>query len=294
MDVEEIRSRLVRRFGVRVTAWCARVPALAEELANAWSLTLGGPLPAGASSVVLGCRLPDGTPAVLKLSPDRQFLAEQASMLRWLAPSGRVPTVFAAHPEGLLMEAIQPGTAADDLPHPPTRQWADLLTALHSIDPPPNPPRDLRARCEEFFDRIGRRLTDPRIGARIPPTTWNRALHRCRHLLNTQPTHVLLHGDLHLGNVLHAGPDRVLVAVDPKVCLGDPCFDAVDYLLAAAGNPTDHNAVTTRCQALADTHGLDPDRLHAWCRAIAPITAISLIPTPDSEPAITELLALAR
>jgi streptomycin 6-kinase len=84
MDVEEIRSRLVGRFGARVTAWCVRVPALAEELATAWSLTLGGPMPAGASSVVLSCRLPDGIPAVLKLSPDRRFLAEQASMLRWL------------------------------------------------------------------------------------------------------------------------------------------------------------------------------------------------------------------
>jgi len=98
MDVEEITSRLVRRFGARVTDWCARVPALAEERATTWSLTLAAPLPAGASSVVLGCRLPEGTPAVLKLSPDRPLLAEQVSMLRRLAPSGRVPTVLALIP----------------------------------------------------------------------------------------------------------------------------------------------------------------------------------------------------
>jgi len=295
MDIEEITSRLVRRFGAGVTDWCARVPALAQELATGWSLELVAPLPTGASSVVLGCRLPDGTPAVLKLSPDREFVAEQVAMLRWLAPSGRVPAVLAAHHEGLLMEAIEPGTAADELLRPPTvRQWADLLTALHGVAAPPNPPRDLRGRCEEFFARIGRRLTDPRIGARISPTMWNRALDRCRRLLATESTRVLLHGDLHLGNVLDAGPRRQLVAVDPKVCIGDPCFDAVDYLLAAAGDAPDHSAIATRCQALASAHGLHPDRLDAWCRALAPVIAVSLIPTADNEPAVAELLTLAR
>nr|WP_225882432.1 aminoglycoside phosphotransferase family protein [Streptomyces aureocirculatus] len=39
--------------------------------------------------------------------------------------------------------------------------------------------------------------------------------------------HRLLHGDLHLGNVLDGG-QRGLMAIDPKACAGDPCFDAVD------------------------------------------------------------------
>ena len=137
-------------------------------------------------------------------------------------------------------------------------------------------------------------MTDPRIGGRISHTTWHRALDRCRRLLATEPTRVLLHGDLHLGNVLDAGPTRGLLAIDPKVCIGDPCFDAVDYLLAAAGSSADQNAVATRCQSLAAANGLDPDRLHAWCRAIAPVTAVSLIPTAGSQPAVAELLALAR
>jgi len=295
MDVEEITGRLAHRFGTRVTAWCASVPALAEELATRWSLTLGPPLPAGASSVVLACRLPGGKPAVLKLSPDREFLAEQVFMLRWLAPSGRVPRVLAAHPEGVLMEAVEPGTMVDEWPHQPTpRQWADLLTALHRLDPPPNPPRDLRLRCEEFFARIGRRLTDPSIGTRISRPMWNRAQQRCRHLLATDSSRVLLHGDLHLGNVLDAGPGRELVAIDPKICIGDPSFDAVDYLLAAAGHSAGNSAVATRCQALGDAHGLDADRLYAWCRALAPVTAVSLIPAAGSERAVAELLTLAR
>jgi streptomycin 6-kinase len=294
VDIEEITARLTRRFGSGVAGWCAGVPALADELAKRWSLTLGAPLPAGASSVVLGCRRPDGTAAVLKLSPEPEFLAEQVAMLRRLAPSGRVPAVLAADRDGLLMEAVEPGTAVDALPDPPTvAQWSELLTALHGVDPPPAGVRTLLARCEEAFGRIGRRLADPRIAARISAATWDRALDRCRALIASTPRAVLLHGDLHLGNVLDAGR-RGLVAIDPKVCVGDPCWDAVDYVLDAAGTARDHTAVTDRCRALAMAHPLDEDRLHTWSRAIAPVIAVSLIPYPAMDHAVDELLVLAR
>jgi len=291
MDVEEITTRLARRFGPGVAQWSAGVPALAADLAARWGLTLGAPFSQGASSVALRCHLPDGTPAALKLSPDRGFLAEQVAMLRLFAPSGRVPAVLATDQHAVLMEAVRPGIAADELASPPSpHQWADLLAALHATAAPADPPPHLRARCEEFYARIGRRLADPAIGARISNATWNRSMDRCHALLATERTRVLLHGDLHLGNVLDGGPTRGLVAIDPKVHVGDPCFDAVDYVLDAAGR----EGVAGRCHALAEAHGLDPDRLHEWCRVVAPVTAVSLVAAGNAEPAVAELLALAR
>jgi hypothetical protein len=56
-----------------------------------------------------------------------------------------------------------------------------------------------------------------------------------------------LHGDLQLGDVLDGGPSRGLVAVGPKACIGDPCFDAVDYVVAGAG----HEGVEVRRQRVA-------------------------------------------
>jgi Aminoglycoside/hydroxyurea antibiotic resistance kinase len=70
-------------------------------------------------------------------------------------------------------------------------------------------------------------------------------------LLATESTRVLLHGDLHLANVLDGGPGRGLVAIDPRACTGDPCFDAVDYLLDGAGR----DGVEARCTALALASG---------------------------------------
>lgn len=100
---------------------------------------------------------------------------------------------------------------------------------------------------------------------------------------------MLLHGDLHLGNVLDGGP-RGLVAIDPKACVGDPCFDAVDYVVAGAG----HEGVEARCRHVAAACDLDGDRLHAWSRVIAPMFAIAHLTHGGPERAIDELLALAR
>jgi hypothetical protein len=49
-----------------------------------------------------------------------------------------------------------------------------------------------------------------------------------------------------------------------------------------------------RCAALAPAAGLDPGRLYAWCRAIAPVTEINRIGHPGHQQAVAELLTLAR
>ncbi|MFJ7216359.1 aminoglycoside phosphotransferase family protein [Amycolatopsis sp. NPDC098790] len=291
--MEETGARLVRRFGPAAEGWLEQMPALAARLASRWGLVLGEPFESGASSVVLRCRWPDGTPAVLKLSPDRALLTKQGEMLRVFASSGRVPAVLGADAEAgaMVLEEIRPGTEAEDLPPaslPP--QWGELLAALHAVAPPAGWPWDLRGRCDEAFARIGRRLSEPAIGARIGQDTWARAMRRCERLLDTQSRIVLLHGDLHLANALDGGPSRGLVAIDPKACVSDPCFDAVDYVVAGAG----HEGVETRCERVATACGLDGDRLYAWSRVIAPMFAIAHLTHDGSGQAIGELLALAR
>ena len=280
-------TRLAARFGPGVAGWCAEVPALVARLADRWDLAIGEALEPGAVSVVLRCRWADGTPAVLKLSPDRELLAAQTGMLGLFAASGRVPAVLAADGDAVVLEEILPGTLAEDLPAATLPAlWADLLAALHSV--PKQPVGLLRGRCEEFFARIGRRLAEPVIGARISEAAWALAMRRCERLLDTETGTVLLHGDLHLGNAL-AGP-RGLMAIDPKACLGDPCFDAVDLVVAGAGQ----EGVAARCEAVATACGLDGDRLFAWSQVIAPLLAIAYLGNGGDETVIEELLAVSR
>ncbi|MFC0107996.1 aminoglycoside phosphotransferase family protein [Kibdelosporangium aridum] len=291
--MEDVGARLVGRFGPEAEGWLADVPAVAARLASRWGLVLGELFDSGASSVVMRCQWPDGTPAVLKLSPDGALLAKQVKMLRVFAPSGRVPTVLAtdAQTGATVLEEVLPGTAAEDMPQASLpQQWGELLAALHAVAPPAQWPWDLRGRFDEAFARIGRRLSEPAIGARIGQATWQRAIRRCEALLVTQTRLVLLHGDLHLSNALDGSPSRGLVAIDPKACVGDPCFDAVDYVVAGAG----HEGVEARCERVATACGLDGDRLYAWGRVIAPMAVIAHLTYGGPEPVIDELLALIR
>lgn len=291
--MEEVPVRLVGRFGSEAEGWLDEVPDLAARLAARWGFELGALFQSGASSVVLRCQWPDGTPAVLKLSPDRALLAKQVEMLSVFAPSGRVPAVLSADAEAgaMVLEEVLPGTEAEDMPQTSLpQQWGELLAALHSVAPPARWPLDLRGRFDEAFVRIGRRLSEPAIGARVGHAAWQRAIRRCETLLDSQARLVLLHGDLHLGNVLDGGPSRGLIAIDPKACVGDPCFDAVDYVVAGAGQ----EGVEARCQRVATACELDGDRLYAWSRVIAPMAAIAHLTYDGSEPVIEDLLSLSR
>ncbi len=261
-------------------------------MAERWSLVLGDLFPGGTGSVSLRCTRSCGSAAVLKMSPDLPVVSEQVTMLMAFGASGRVPAVLAADAEAgvILLELIVPGTRADELtPQPSVRDWADLLQALHAAAVPPGVLRDLHDQCDGFFTRIGRRVSDPEIGRVVGPADVERGFSRCQALVASQTTRVLLHGDLHLGNVLDGG-SRGLVAIDPRACVGDPCFDAVDYLLDGAGL----DGVDARCAALAAASGLDAGRLFAWCRAVAPIMIIIYLGRLGKERAITELLTLAR
>jgi streptomycin 6-kinase len=284
---------LVRRFGPSVLAWCAEVPALAGELAARWALRVGEPLGGGASSVALRCELPDGRPAVLKLSPDHEFVAEQARSLEWFAPSGRVPAVLAADPAlgAMLIERIEPGQPVESAAVPPSAaEFGALLMDLHgAADVAELPvPRDLRQGTDEFCTRFARRLDEPAVRDHVRLADLDRAISRRDELLASSTSVVLLHGDLHLRNVLDGGPCRGLVAIDPKVGVGDPCFDAVDFLLAGAGV----DGVDRRCAALAAVTGLHTDRLFAWCRVAAPLIAIIVL-SQHNPTGLDELLQLA-
>ncbi|HEY6055681.1 MAG TPA: aminoglycoside phosphotransferase family protein, partial [Gaiellaceae bacterium] len=105
-----MRRRLTARFGDAVEAWFDELPGVLGALAERWRLELGAPIPRGSVSVVIRCRLPDGGAAVLKVSPDRARLADEAAALdRWTTV--HTPSVLALDESvgALLIEAIEPG-----------------------------------------------------------------------------------------------------------------------------------------------------------------------------------------
>jgi streptomycin 6-kinase len=235
VNLDQVRARLVHRFGEDVNEWVDQLPARVADLAERWHLRVGDPYPAGNSSIAIRCGA-----GVLKLSPQVEFLAEQVEIMQSFAHSRRVPMVFSAEPGAVLMEAIEPGTFVTEAP--PAEEFAELLDDLHSAGDPAGAARELLGYTEEIFERFEKRGVD--IGS-------PRKLRD--ELVASQPETVLLHGDLHFQNIIH-GPGQRLMVIDPKACAGERAFDAMDYAVAAPD----------QARALAKAAGLDPERVDAW------------------------------
>ncbi|HEY1569747.1 MAG TPA: aminoglycoside phosphotransferase family protein [Pseudonocardiaceae bacterium] len=292
-DHPELTDRLVRRFGPGVRPWAAGLPELADRLATRWALTLGEPFADGASSVALRVTTAAGAGAVLKLSPDLPFLAEQITVLRLFGSSGRVPAVLAEDRElgAVLMAEIRPGTTVRTMAAAPEpAAYAGLLTALHAVALPPVEvvSRDVRPTMDGFLAGARDRRTEPELAPHLREADFDRATAELDRLLAGPAPTALVHGDLHLGNVLDGGATG-LCAIDPKACRGDPCFDAADYVAAGAGHDGE---LHRRLAGLADA-GYDPGRVLGWCRAGAPALAVPLLRSGNVR-AATELLALVR
>ena len=93
-----------------------------------------------------------------------------------------------------------------------------------------------------------------------------------RSLVSSQPEHALLHGDLHLGNVVKAERQPWL-AVDPKPLVGERAFDVtalirdkIDDVLAEPDGGK--GRVQHRFDLLSERFGLDRQRLRDWSFAI--------------------------
>jgi streptomycin 6-kinase len=258
--------------------WLSSLPDRLAALAREWELDLGDELvedyTARVDALVVTCTGPLGD-AVLKLAPDNYALAEEVAMLRQFAPSGRVPEVLATTKGAVLLAAVRPGIPVELLPEQPSpADYARFLTDLHEAGDPGSAPREMADWLEVMYGWTERGGTDVADSRRI-----------AKELVDTPADRVLLHGDLHLGNVL-ASDTRGLVARSPIACAGERCFDAADYVLEGA----DRAEMVWRRDELAREAGLDVDRLDAWCRALAPLGA-SRSPRPHR---VAELLAFGR
>ena len=219
--------------------------ALADECAERWSLRLGEPLPGGNIALVLAAERADGTAAVLKVSrPHPESDPEGDALACWDGDGAVRVLQHDRDRRALLLERLVPGTTAWEVDEDEaTRAVADVLRRL-AIEPPPGHPfRPLAAAAREWADDF------PEVRSTVD------------ELLVDPTPQVLLHQDLHGGNVLRRGD--AWVAIDPKPLVGDPAFD-VASLVRDRRPIRDRRVVERRLDVLADELGHDRERMRLW------------------------------
>src|SRR6185437_13410344 len=105
-----------------------------RDLADRWGVEFESLIQRGSVSVVIRCRVADGRPAVVKVSPDRRRIVDEAAALaRWT--TAHVPALLAVDEAvgALMIEAIEPGTSlAESSTYPRLERLAGLMRSLHA------------------------------------------------------------------------------------------------------------------------------------------------------------------
>ncbi|MFH8488276.1 aminoglycoside phosphotransferase family protein [Streptomyces longisporoflavus] len=267
---EDFAASTVRREGERGRAWLASLPELADELLDRWDCVPSAPVTHGQVGVIIPVlRGHDRTPAVLKISfPHPGNVHEPDAFTVW-AGQGAVRLHERDDPRfAMLLEQAGPGSLADEQDADAALTAAGLLARRLAVPAPAELPR-ISARCEEWEREL--RDDDKELRSPLDSRVLDAAIATLRELGPDQPD-TLIHGDLHVGNVLR-GEREPWLAIDPKGYAGDPAYDAItllhhrfDELLAA---PDAKAAVLRRLAVFSDAAGIDRERARRWTQARA-------------------------
>ena len=210
--METLTRNVVENWGEQGERWLRELPGLIEEMAAEFEVHVGEPYRMTFHWVAAATRK-DGTEAVLKLGVPDGHLDAEAEALRIFDGQGAVRLLAADAAKGaFLIERADPGV-------PITVDDEDALVEvgrrLHRVPPPDCSLPHLR-KLRGGFERY--------VDGPIPRHLVDRAAELFDDLCDSAPRETVLHGDLHHGNVLSAGPGQ-WVAIDPHGWVGDPGYD---------------------------------------------------------------------
>ncbi|WP_438854179.1 aminoglycoside phosphotransferase family protein [Agromyces sp. M3QZ16-3] len=239
-------------------------PGRADEAAwlRRWRLRPDGEPSTTASSRLIPVRTEDDVAAVLKIAHETEE-ARGSALLVALDGHGAVRVIRHDHRALLIERAMGPrdlvSMVRDGEDDAATRILCAVAERLHGEtdrvlalpDPPPLVP--LETWFGQLFAHADRLEPLHRAGADL-----------ARRLLDEDREPVLLHGDLHHGNVLDFG-ERGWLAIDPKALLGDAEFDVCNLLC----NPSHERALVPgrlarQFAVVFDATGFAPKRLRDW------------------------------
>ena len=231
-------------------AWLERLPRLAAECAEQWSLELELPSAASNASLVV----PAGD-VVLKLNPPDDESEHEPDALRAWSGEGAV-RLLAHDPErrALLIERCYPGTQlwklGDD-------EAGDVVAGLlPRLWKPPLPQyRRLADVAARWVDEIPD--TWERYGRPFEQRLLDETLSALRELGPTQGTLVTANEDLHAGNVLRAAREPWLV-IDPKPIAAERDFTLVSMVRDRARGRSCRRSACRAARTTAGPPGLQP------------------------------------
>jgi streptomycin 6-kinase len=244
-------------------AWLAVLPRLVAAVAEQWQLELGEPFLDASASLTLRAADRHGNPVVLKLQfPHREAEHEAAALMAW---DGVGAVRLLAHDpdrHALLLERCRPGTPLYELDQDAALDV--LVGLLPRLWRPAEAPFTSLAQEAAHWTKTLPRLWE-QAGRPFERELIDAATAVVGELTASQGEQVLLHQDLHTGNVLRSDREPWLV-IDPKPLHGEREFGLAPIVRGAElGHSRQH--VLHRLDRLSGELGLDRQRACGWAFA---------------------------
>lgn len=268
------KTRIGNLYGPGGEDWLANLPTLRESFVERWGLTNAQPLGEYSYNYLEFADSPKYGKVVLKICyPNSELLTEIEALAYYRGSKNAVRLLEWDTDKGaLLLERILPGDSLTSLADEAqaARITGKVMLALRLPRPEESVFPTMEKWCQGFtrYHEVVNHKEGP-----LPGPLVNHASGLVKELLQSKEKQYFLHGDLHHTNLL-SSKDGTWVAIDPKGVLGELAFEAGPYLFNPVPDliqrPDLKGLLQRRLQILAETTGLDKQRLVSWsfCRAV--------------------------
>ena len=252
-------QNVITTWGDNGRAWLKSLPTRISALAAQWHLVRLKPVPNLLYNYVMQ-GYQNSTRIILKLGCDAREIEQELTALNAYQGIGAVHVLESnGEHQALLIEHALPGTSLVSLfPQHDDDAIAYTVAVMQVLHAAPLPLAGKLPTLEYEFASL-----------REPPPVLRSHYHiahaqdMLNHLLSTQPAAVVLHGDLHHGNILHS--ERGLLAIDPKGRIGDPAYEVYAFIRNPQPEGLKSRALVMHRIALFAQHlALDKQRIHQW------------------------------
>ena len=272
----DLARSVVALHGAAGVEWLNRLPSVMADCARRWSLTITAAFEPISYHYVAPAVQADGRAVVVKAGFPTRELSTEIEALRLFDGRGVVRLLDADAANGvLLLERLRPGVPLSSLTD--DTQATSIAVGLMCqwwTPAPPGHPFPTVAEWAAGLDRLRARF-DGGCGP-FPKALVESAEALFAELIGSMTGPVLLHGDLHHGNIVSAERQPWL-ALDPKGVVGEPAYEAGALLrnplprLLHESNP--RAVLARRVDQLVEELGFDRARLVGWGLAQAVLAA---------------------
>ncbi len=262
-SLEQFEANTIAVHGDRGKNWLATLPAITEELAQRWGLSDLASIPNLSHNYILS-GFQGSRPIIVKISFDPQESEKEFRTLKALkSPCVVEALAYDQQHNALLLERAVPGDTLSSLfPHQDVEATEIVCELVRQLPQPP------------LIEHVALESKDDSNDTGIIDTDWDiprQYLHKARilktELLATAPQTILLHGDLHGGNIVKQQNHWIII--DPTIILGEQAIELAIFAIfpheKLFARPDAQMILRRRILIAAQKLHLDPERIQRWC-----------------------------